>query len=69
MLELWLQPTKYSRGNGQTVYTWDYKRLLFGRPIAVDVLGIAQTGRAANSGATGKDRLACRTFQPGLGLV
>ena len=34
MLELSLQPTKYVRGNGKTVYTWDYKRLLFGRPIA-----------------------------------
>ena len=33
MLELSLQPTKYSRGTGQTVYTWDYKHLLFGRPI------------------------------------
>lgn len=41
MLELSLQPTKYTRGNGQTVYTWDYKRLLFGRPIALDVLGVA----------------------------
>src|ERR1041384_6827761 len=41
MLELSLQPTKYVRGDGQTVYTWDYKRLLFGRPIALDVLGIA----------------------------
>ena len=38
MLELSLQPTKYARGNGQTVYTWDYQRLLFGRPIALDVL-------------------------------
>ncbi len=45
MLELSLQPTKYIRGNGQTVYTWDYKRLLFGRPIAVDVLGIAPIDR------------------------
>jgi len=45
MLELSLQPTKYSRGNGQTVYTWDYKRLLFGRPIALDVLGIAPIDR------------------------
>jgi len=45
MLELSLQPTKYARGNGQTVYTWDYKRLLFGRPIAVDVLGIAPIDR------------------------
>jgi hypothetical protein len=45
MLELSLQPTKYFRGNGQTVYTWDYKRLLFGRPIALDVLGIAPIDR------------------------
>jgi len=45
MLELSLQPTKYARANGQTVYTWDYKRLLFGRPIALDVLGIAPIDR------------------------
>jgi prepilin-type N-terminal cleavage/methylation domain-containing protein len=45
MLEPSLQPTKYVRGNGQTVYTWDYKRLLFGRPIALDVLGIAPIDR------------------------
>ena len=45
MLELSLQPTKYVRGNGQTVYTWDYNRLLFGRPIALDVLGIAPIDR------------------------
>lgn len=45
MLELSLQPTKYVRGNGQTVYTWDYKRLLFGRPVSVDVLGIAPIDR------------------------
>ena len=45
MLELSLQPTKYVRGNGQTAYTWDYKRLLFGRPIALDVLGIAPIDR------------------------
>jgi prepilin-type N-terminal cleavage/methylation domain-containing protein len=45
MLELSLQPTKYVRANGQTVYTWDYKRLLFGRPIALDVLGIAPIDR------------------------
>jgi len=45
MLELSLQPTKYARGKGQTVYTWDYKRLLFGRPIALDVLGIAPIDR------------------------
>jgi prepilin-type N-terminal cleavage/methylation domain-containing protein len=45
MLELSLQPTKYARGNGQTVYTWNYKHLLFGRPIALDVLGIAPIDR------------------------
>jgi TrwC relaxase len=45
MLELSLQPTKYARGHGQTVYTWDYKRLLFGRPIALDVLGVAPIDR------------------------
>src|SRR5437773_4126995 len=45
LLELSLQPTKYVRANGRTVYTWDYKRLLFGRPIALDVLGIAPIDR------------------------
>ena len=45
MLELSLQPTKYVRSKGQTVYTWDYKSLLFGRPIALDVLGIAPIDR------------------------
>src|SRR6185295_8668870 len=45
MLELSLQPTKFVRGNGQTVYTWDYKHLLFGRPIALDVLGVAPIDR------------------------
>ena len=51
MLELSLQPTKYVRGKGQTVYTWDYKRLLFGRPIALDVLGM--TARQAANGGVG----------------
>ena len=45
MLELSLQPTKYARDSGQTLYTWDYKRLLFGRPIALDVLGVAPIDR------------------------
>jgi len=45
MLELSLQPTQFVRGNGQTVYTWDYKNLLYGRPIALDVLGIAPIDR------------------------
>ena len=45
MLELSLQPTRYGRENGQTVYTWDYTHLLFGRPIALDVLGVAPIDR------------------------
>lgn len=46
MLELSLQPTDQPRyQNGKTLYTWDYKHLLFGRPIAVDVLGIAPIDR------------------------
>jgi len=45
MLELSLQPTKYGRENGQTSYTWDYTHLLFGRPIALDVLGVAPIDR------------------------
>jgi type II secretory pathway pseudopilin PulG len=45
MLELSLQPTSLSRAGGVTTYTWDYKRLMFGRPIALDVLGIAPIDR------------------------
>jgi prepilin-type N-terminal cleavage/methylation domain-containing protein len=45
MLELSLQPTTYLHGDGRTVYTWDYTRLLFGRPIALNVLGIAPIDR------------------------
>lgn len=45
MLELSLQPTKYVRSTGQAVYTWDYKHLFFGRPISLDVLGIAPIDR------------------------
>ena len=45
MLELSMQPTRTSRESGATVYTWDYKRLMFGRPIVVDVLGIAPIDR------------------------
>lgn len=45
MLELSLQPTSLTRSSGKTVYTWDYNRLMFGRPIALDVLGIAPLDR------------------------
>jgi type II secretory pathway pseudopilin PulG len=45
MLELSLQPTSLARSSHRTTYTWDYQRLLFSRPIAVDVLGIAPIDR------------------------
>jgi hypothetical protein len=45
MLELSLQPTSFSRGTHATNYSWDYKRLLLGRPIQLDVLGIAPIDR------------------------
>lgn len=45
MLELSLQPTKLTRAAGQTTYVWNYQRLMFGRPIAVDVLGVAPVDR------------------------
>ena len=45
MLELSLQPTNLERLPGQTRYVWDYQRLLYGRPIALDVLGIAPIDR------------------------
>lgn len=41
LLELSLQPTNLSRASGTTTYTWTYKRLLFGQPVRLDVLGIA----------------------------
>jgi hypothetical protein len=45
MLELSLQPTSLARSSTVTTYAWDYKRLMFGRPIALDVLGIAPVDR------------------------
>ncbi len=42
ILELSLQPTQDIRRTGNTThYTWNYKRLIFGQPIRLDVLGIA----------------------------
>ena len=45
LLELSLQPTGISRTSGTTTYIWDYKRLLFGQPVRLDVLGIAPIDR------------------------
>jgi prepilin-type N-terminal cleavage/methylation domain-containing protein len=45
LLELSLQPTSLARAADVTTYTWDYKRLLFGQPVRLDVLGIAPIDR------------------------
>ncbi len=45
MMKLCLQPDEPTKADGKTVYTWKYERLLFGRPIAVDVLGVAPADR------------------------
>jgi prepilin-type N-terminal cleavage/methylation domain-containing protein len=45
LLELSLQPTELQHSFGSTKYVWDYKRLLFGQPIRLDVLGIAPIDR------------------------
>jgi Tfp pilus assembly protein PilE len=45
MMDLSMQPTNLSRESNRTVYTWDYPRLMFGRPIVLDVLGIAPIDR------------------------
>jgi prepilin-type N-terminal cleavage/methylation domain-containing protein len=45
LLELSLQPTGLERSGGSSTYRWDYARLLFGRPVYIDVLGIAPIDR------------------------
>jgi prepilin-type N-terminal cleavage/methylation domain-containing protein len=45
LLELSLQPTKLERSGGNSLYTWNYERLLFGQPVRLDVLGIAPIDR------------------------
>ena len=66
MLELSLQPTTYSRGASQTMYTWDYKRLLFGRPIALDVLGVAPIDRLGELAWLGPASVVIYGFLLGL---
>lgn len=45
LLELSLQPTSLERAGGSSTYRWDYPRLVFGRPVRIDVLGIAPIDR------------------------
>ena len=45
MMELSLQLAPPKREAGKTVYHWDYKRLMLGRPIRIDILGMAPMDR------------------------
>ncbi len=45
LMELSLQPTSLERVGSSSTYRWDYERLLFGRPVRLDVLGIAPIDR------------------------
>jgi prepilin-type N-terminal cleavage/methylation domain-containing protein len=45
LLELSLQPTSLERAGAVSSYQWDYKRLLLGQPVRLDVLGIAPIDR------------------------
>ena len=40
-----LQPNSLEQSSDSTTYTWEYKRLVQARPIAIDVLGIAALDR------------------------
>jgi prepilin-type N-terminal cleavage/methylation domain-containing protein len=66
MFELSLQPTRSGRGNGQTVYAWDYKHLLYGRPIALDVLGVAPIDRLGELTWLGPSSVVAFGFLLGL---
>jgi prepilin-type N-terminal cleavage/methylation domain-containing protein len=45
LLELSLQPTNLAHSGGSSTYNWNYARLLFGRPVCIDILGIAPIDR------------------------
>ena len=45
MMELSLQPDPPTRESGKTVYRWNYERLMLGRPIRIDILGVAPMDR------------------------
>ncbi|MGN6367826.1 MAG: type II secretion system protein [Phycisphaerae bacterium] len=66
MLELSLQPAPPVRSGNTTRYTWNYKNLLLGRPIALDVLGIAPIDRLGELSWLGP--LSVCTFGLLLGL-
>ncbi|HAU36534.1 MAG TPA: hypothetical protein DCX07_02315 [Phycisphaerales bacterium] len=45
MMELSLQPAEPVRDGQKTIYKWDYSRLMMGRPIRIDILGVAPMDR------------------------
>jgi hypothetical protein len=53
LLELSLQPDPPVREAGNTTYNWKYDRLMIGRPIAVDILGIAPMDKLGELGWLG----------------
>jgi prepilin-type N-terminal cleavage/methylation domain-containing protein len=66
MLELSLQPTHYLRENGRTVYTWDYKRLLYGRSIALELPGVTPIDRLGELSWLGPASIVVFGFLLGL---
>jgi Prokaryotic N-terminal methylation motif len=67
MLDLSLQPTRLERDSTASRYYWDYSRLLFGRPVQVDVLGIAPIDRLGELTRLGP--LSVAVFGIMIGLV
>ena len=67
LLELSLQPSERVKGADSTTYIWDYKRLLFGQPVRLDVLGIAPIDRLGE--LTWLGPLSVVVFGLVLGLV
>jgi len=45
LMDLSLQPETPRYEEGKTIYEWKYKRLMIGRPIAIDILGVAPMDR------------------------
>ena len=45
LLDLSLQPTSVKHSTGNVRYVWDYKNLMYGQPVRLDVLGIARVDR------------------------
>ena len=45
LMDLSLQPTDVNHSAGKVQYVWDYKNLMYGQPVRLDVLGIARVDR------------------------